>query len=838
MVKNRIIIAEDDAISARYLKESMMARGYEVPDVVTSADELLRAVENCDPDLILMDVMLEGAGDGIDAAERIATRHDIPVIYLTGHTGREILDRAKATGPYGFLVKPVNISELVITVEFALYRHEMGKMLKRSEERYRAIVESAPVMICRFQPDPATITFVNDELCRYFNRTREDLIGQTIRNVLAGSDLSGPEKRYRSLSQEDPVMSFDLRVPIGGGIRWQRWIGRALFDDLDRLTEVQAIGEDITDRKKAEEALRDSEERFYKTFHSSPSGMFILSLKDGRLIDVNQKALDMCGYPREELKEMFGTGSQILIMPEIRVSLGKELKRTGAVRNREIPMKTKSGDMRTVRFSIELLDIGGEQCSLSVISDITEIKKIQDALRDSEEKFRLLFEQSADAQMLIESRKVIDCNMAAVQVFGATGKQDLLKRETDELAPEFLPDGAHAPTRMDEIIPLVYEMDSLSFEWVCRRLDGRQVPVDMTLTAIPIGGRPMIHAVLKDITLRKLAQSALRRSEQKYRVLVEAMNDGLVQGNDQGLITFVNDQFCEMVDRRKNEVIGRSILDFIHEADREVFRENILGKRSARASAYEIALVLPEGLKTGIVVSPRPLLDDQERITGFVAVFTDISERKHLERQILEISMKEQQRIGRDLHDDIGQILAGTGFLSESLVKKLSAKDVPEVHEAREITALLNQAKEHTRLLSRGLSPVEVDSGGLVAALERLAKTMENVFSVSCELTCDPSITINDSMVETQFHYIVQEAITNSIKHGKAGQITISLRNRRGFVRLDIEDDGSGIPDDVDPLKGMGLRIMQYRAKAIGATIKIGKNSRGGTSISCVWRRH
>jgi PAS domain S-box-containing protein len=838
MAKNRIIIAEDDAISARYLKESMIARGYDVPDVVTSADELLRAVENCGPDIILMDVMLEGAGDGIDAAAQIAARHDIPVIYLTGHTAREIVDRAKATGPYGFLVKPINISELVITVEFALYRHEMSKKLKQSEERYRAIVESAPVMICRFQPDPAIVTFVNDEFCRYLGRKREDIVGKLLREILAGADLSEAGQMYRSLSAENPVMSFDLRVRIDQQKLWQRWIGRALFDDMGTIKEIQAIGEDITARKKAEEALRVSEDKFYKTFHSSPIGMTITSLEDGRIIDVNKKLEEMSGFKRDEILGKKTSDIGIFNDREERDSLKAALVKDGVIRDREMHFCVKSGEIRHSLVSIEVLDLGGEKYMLSVINDVTEIKKIESALRDSEEKFRKLFEQSADAQLLMENRTVIDCNMAAVQVFGATSKKDLLGRVTDDLAPEYLPDGAHAPTRMDEIIPLVYEMDSLSFEWVCQRLDGRQVPVDITLTAIPIAGRPMIHAVLKDITLRKLAQSAMRRSEQKYRVLVEAMNDGLVQGNEQGLITFVNEQFCEMVGRRKNKVIGSLILDFIHEADRQGFREDILGKRSTRASAYEIALVLPEGIKTGTVVSPRPLVDDQDRITGFVAVFTDISERKYLERQILEISMKEQQRIGRDLHDDLGQILAGTGFLSESLVKKLSTKEIPEAEDARAITALLNQAKEHTRLLSRGLSPVEVDSGGIVAALARLTKTMESVFSVSCKLKCDPSITINDSMVETQFHYIVQESITNAIKHGKAGRIVVSLTNRRGFVRLEIEDDGIGIPDDVDPLKGMGLRIMQYRANAIGATIKIEKNSRGGTTVSCAWRRH
>ena len=720
MGNNRILIAEDEVISGKYIRDALVARGYDVAEIVTSSDELMRAVEVFDPDIILMDVLLEGTGDGIDAAGKVAAGYDIPVIYLTGHTDRAILDRAKVTGPYGFLVKPVNINELVITVEFALYRHGMGKMLKQSEERYRAIVESAPVMICRLHPATISITFVNDEFCRYFDIRRADVIGRSLGELLTDVNLSEAKKLYTTLSADNPVINLELRIRINAEERWQRWIGQGLYDEQGNISEIQAIGEDITGRKKSEEALRVSEEKFFKTFHSSPSGMLITKMDDDSVIELNEKLLTMSGFTREEMLTMFDSIIGTYIHGDVLESFRAALRRDGMVRDREIRLRDKSGDMRTIMVSVEVLDLGGEKYLLTVLNDTTEIKKIEMALRQSEEKFHLLFEQSADAQVLLENKIIIDCNMAAVHLYGARSKPDILGKDMYELSPERLPDGEHTPTRMDEIVSLAYEMDSLSLEWVARRLDGRQVPIDITLTAIPIAGKLMIHAVLRDITMRKMAQSALSRSEEKYRVLVQAMSDGLVQGDERGIVVFVNDQFSLMVERREDSIIGKPILDFIHEADRQAFREQISGRRNARPGAFETALMIPDGIKTGMVVSPRPLTDDQGRVTGFVAVFTDISERKYLERQILEISMKEQQRIGRDLHDDLGQILAGTGFLCESLVKKLAASDIPEAEDARGITALINEAKEHTRLLSRGLSPVEVDSGGIIAALDRL----------------------------------------------------------------------------------------------------------------------
>jgi len=1100
----RILVVEDDAVSGRYLQKTLMDQGYDVPEIIMSGEELVEKIHALNPDCIIMDIKLQGSSDGIDTVREILSRYDVPVIYMTAHIDPDTVRRAKLTKPYGYLVKPVNVSELMITIDFTLYRHQMEKKLKKTEERYRAVVETIPLMICRFLPGDYVITFVNDEYCRYFSIGREDIVGTSFRDQLPVHERREIEERLGSLTPGQPILTYEHGSSGPSGQRWQHWTMQALFDEHGNLAEYQAIGKDTTDSVHAKEAIRLSEEKFSKAFHSSPAGMAIVMMGDGTFVDVNDCFARISGFSRDDL---VGTSISSFVnyaVQEDRENISDEINRLGVLRDREVRVKTRTGDLRTVVISAESIQLGDARCllmlvnditdrlrfeenlrrserqyrlladnmfdlvgmcdirgiftyvspsyrmvlgysekellgkpayslvhpddlqgvvevmkkgvksrskvdavyrmihrdgrvlwfesngkvvagdngtvmgavfssreisdrkviedslrmahrqlgeiidflpdatfvidrdnrviawnramekmtgvpkhamlgkgdyeyaipffgerrpilidilgedvsryreqyltfmkdgdtvmaesyipslpftmketylwgkasplydgegavigAIQVIRDITEIKRIEMALRESEEKFRHLFEQSADAQLLIDDRRIIDCNMAAVNLFSAGSKDLLLGKTPHELSPELLPDGTPTETRMNEIMKFVYEMDSLSFEWVHLCLDGRQAPVDITFTVVPIGGKLMIHAVLKDITLRKLAQEALRKSEERYRVLVETMSDGLVMGDGAGTVTFVNDRFCEMVGAAKDDIIGSSIINLLSEDDRENFMERVRGKNIMRKGPFEIKLKSMSGGDTHAIVSPRPIADERNRLAGIVAVFTDITERKYLERQVLEVSMKEQQRIGRDLHDDLGQILTGTGFLCESLVRKLSNKSLPEAEDARGVFSLINEAKDHTRLLSRGLSPVEIDSGGIIAALERFAHTVESIYSVSFSLDCDPAVTINDSMVETQFHYIVQESVTNAIKHGRATGITVSLKRLRGKIHLAIRDNGTGIPAEVDTTKGMGLRIMQYRANAIGASITIAKNRGPGTTVTCMWR--
>ncbi len=208
------------------------------------------------------------------------------------------------------------------------------------------------------------------------------------------------------------------------------------------------------------------------------------------------------------------------------------------------------------------------------------------------------------------------------------------------------------------------------------------------------------------------------------------------------------------------------------------------------------------------------------------------TESRRLEEAILDISGREQTRIGQDLHDGLGQHLTGIAFMSKVLQQKLTEKSMPEAAAAAKIVALVNEAIHKTRELSRGLLPVLSDPSGLMSALERLASELEDLFHIWCRFVCPEPVLIHDNTLATHLYRIAQEAANNAIRHGCASQIGITLAAAEDKIALTIEDDGVGIPETLSGT-GMGLHIMDYRAKMIGGTIEIQRAPGRGTRIMC-----
>lgn len=221
-------------------------------------------------------------------------------------------------------------------------------------------------------------------------------------------------------------------------------------------------------------------------------------------------------------------------------------------------------------------------------------------------------------------------------------------------------------------------------------------------------------------------------------------------------------------------------------------------------------------------------------------IATDITQNKktedrvrRLERQIMDISEQEQERIGRELHDGLGQQLTGVAFLSKALARKLASQSIAEATEANQIVAMINQAVSQTRQLARGLQPVEEEEHGLMAALESLARGVETVFGVECEFRCPSPVEIHDNAAANHLFRIAQEAVNNAIKHGKARNIWIELRARQGRIALAVRDDGNGFqPGEFDKSTGMGLQIMHYRANMINAELDIESQPGLGTQVN------
>jgi signal transduction histidine kinase len=206
------------------------------------------------------------------------------------------------------------------------------------------------------------------------------------------------------------------------------------------------------------------------------------------------------------------------------------------------------------------------------------------------------------------------------------------------------------------------------------------------------------------------------------------------------------------------------------------------------------------------------------------------------ERRILSVTEDTQERIGRELHDDLGQHLTGTAFRSELLFQDLKTHGYPDCEEASKITALINEAINKTRSLAQGLYPVELKGAGLHAMLEQIVSNVVSIYHIECELIGDSAISINNPHVLINLFRITQEAVNNAIKHSGATRITLKIIENPQSMELEIADNGCGIAKSskADSINGLGMHTMHYRSSLLGATLRIAERPTGGTSVTII----
>ena len=204
-----------------------------------------------------------------------------------------------------------------------------------------------------------------------------------------------------------------------------------------------------------------------------------------------------------------------------------------------------------------------------------------------------------------------------------------------------------------------------------------------------------------------------------------------------------------------------------------------------------------------------------------------------LEQEIIGISERERQSIGRDLHDDLGQYLVAIGFAADALKKELEKDASKRAHAAGQIADLLNQAVIRTRNFARGISPVDENEAGLELALDQLVHSASVLSRISCSFICDGNVVLRDNTQAVHLYRMAQEALNNAMKHGRAKNIIIALEGDNGSLSLRVSDDGIGFDPENPEHKGMGLSTMRYRTRMIGGILEIQPNSPSGTVVSC-----
>jgi signal transduction histidine kinase len=215
-------------------------------------------------------------------------------------------------------------------------------------------------------------------------------------------------------------------------------------------------------------------------------------------------------------------------------------------------------------------------------------------------------------------------------------------------------------------------------------------------------------------------------------------------------------------------------------------------------------------------------------------VLNDVSERKLLEREILEVSSLEQQRIGNDLHDGLGQELTGVALMLRALARRID-REYPNANtEVGEIVALVNHSIESTRALARGLSPVSIERGGLLPALQTLVLRARAAYGITVLIRRYIRRPLRLEADEaTHLYRIVQEALTNAVRHGRASRISIAIASDARYINISIRDNGRGFAAGNARRGGIGLKTMHYRAQMLQGELTIGAARGGGTVVRC-----
>jgi signal transduction histidine kinase len=339
------------------------------------------------------------------------------------------------------------------------------------------------------------------------------------------------------------------------------------------------------------------------------------------------------------------------------------------------------------------------------------------------------------------------------------------------------------------------------------------------------------------IVERKKADEALKESEAEMRALLSAIPDLIFQVDKMGCVLGFHEGTFVNLTRFLQELVGKSV--YLLSDEKGVLPRRMLEQCMTyvnRALATGKPQVFEQHLPLGGKARDFEVRIVVSRGDEVLCMVRDITHRKQLEREILEISGREQRRIGQDLHDSLCQHLAGIGFLSKAMEIKITAGGNAKPSDAADIVRLIDQAITLTRGFARGLNPVRLEADGLMNGLLELAVTTERLFGIKCHVEFKEPILLRDDAAALHLYRIVQEALSNAIKHGKAKKVVIGFRKEGSRNILTVKDDGAGFVKTANYGGGLGLNIMNYRASMIGASLNIGDSPDGGALVVCSFR--
>ncbi len=327
-------------------------------------------------------------------------------------------------------------------------------------------------------------------------------------------------------------------------------------------------------------------------------------------------------------------------------------------------------------------------------------------------------------------------------------------------------------------------------------------------------------------------------AQAQFSSIVESSTDAISAINLKGTVISWNKAAEDIYGYSAKEIIGRPLSTIVpRDRLRELHRTIRKIEAGLKAEPFETLRRRKDGRVIPVAVTVSAVRNSQGEIIGISGIARDVSERRRMEREVLHAAEREQRRIANDLHDGLTQQIAGVACLATALQQTLEQEKSPHAAEALSISNLLSDAGEQTRDLARGLYPVRPQPEGLMAALDALAARTSELFHLECLFHYHNTTRVKDVNVANHLYRIAQEAVSNAVRHAHAQRIEIRLSRNENQLVLGVSDDGTGIAARRRSTKGIGMRIMAYRADLISGTLVIAPRPGGGTEVVCAVNR-
>lgn len=623
------------------------------------------------------------------------------------------------------------------------------------------------------------------------------------------------------------------------GVRY----GEAERDVLTFVSEQIAMA---IERKREEVSLRDSEERYRLMFESNPLPMWVYDLENLRFLAVNDAAVQHYGYSRSEFLEMTITDirppEDVPALLDNIAHIEEGVGRAGIWRHRK-----KDGTPIDVEITSHALTFSGRRAELVLANDVTERMRPQEALEAAEAKFRSLVEQSLVGIYIIQGDHFAYVNPKLAQIFGYEPKELVSsKRVLDLVSPENRSLVAENIRKR-----LEGNVEGIQYSFVGLRADGSRIDVEVHGNKMEYNGKPAIIGSLLDITERKRAEDALRKSEARFRTLFEAAADAIVLADAQGNILDVNPATEVLVGQKRPDLQGKNLQRFLYPEDVDRATEYLRSCLDGRpvVEPFDVAIRTSSGARRLLAVRSQVVREKNAR-PYVEMIIRDVTDQREMQRRLMESErLASMGQMAAYIAHEINTPLANISLLAASIQRretdqeildKLEKINVQRRHAASIIADLLGFSKQ------RQIEVARADLRGVIlAALDQVEPYRRPGVHLVVDLGEDPAPATIDPI---QMQGVFVNLLKNALEATTSGSVTIRIRGQGRAHVIDVSDTGPGIPVDVLPRlfqpffttkrnaggTGLGLALSQNVVNAHGGDIHVSSVVGKGSTFSVV----